>query len=77
VCRNHVFAEFFKQTSVEASRFDVIDDFYCGIQHILQGVTIIFPLQLQNKKIFTSPEHLHLLFSVPHKIGTPLLMSPE
>ena len=27
---------------------------------------------------FTSPEHLHLLqFVVPHKTGTPLLMSPE
>jgi len=27
VCWNHVFAEFFKQASVKASRFDVIDNF--------------------------------------------------
>jgi len=38
----------------------------------------IFTATLHNQMNFTSPEHLHLLqFVVPHKTGTPLLMSPE
>ena len=62
VCRNHVFAEFFKQASVKASRFDVIDNFYRGIQHILQRSNnhkSFSNATLQNQKIFTSLEHLH------------------
>jgi len=64
MCRNHVFAEFFKQASVKASRFDVIDNFYRGIQHILQRSNnhkSISTATLQNQTIFTSLEHLHLL----------------
>jgi len=36
VFRNYVFVEFLKQESIKASRFDAIDHFYCGIQHILE-----------------------------------------
>jgi len=54
-------AEFFKQASVNASRFDVIDNFYRGIQHILQrSNNHISTAILQNQKLFTSPEDLHL-----------------
>ena len=59
VCRNHVFAEFFKQASVKASRFDA-NDKNCGIQHILQRGDNHKSIStaLQNEKIFTFPEHL-------------------
>ena len=51
VCRNHVFVEFLKQESVKASRFDAIDNFYCGIQHILQrSNNHISTETLQNRK---------------------------
>jgi len=60
MCRNHVFAEFVKQASVKASRFDVIDHFNRGIQHILQSNNHISTATLQNQNIFISPEHLHL-----------------
>ena len=53
VCRNHVFAECFKQASVISSRFDVIDHFYRGIQHILQrSNNHISIATLQNQKRF-------------------------
>jgi len=51
-----------KQASVKASRFDVICNFYCGFQHILQrSKNHISIATLLNQEIFTSPEHLRLL----------------
>ena len=79
VCRNHVFAQFFKQASVKASTFDVIGNFIVDPSTFYRGVTIVFPLQpcrIEKDFYFSRTSALVVIFSSSQNRSASL-MSPE